>query len=284
MVAQFLSAVPGATLDGTGVTLPAGFGDEAAPPAFSLDTLPGLEALLRHTPGGGYRKGQVTGPITAALHARLADGRTVSDDPAAAAAVAAVLAQAAQWQFAQLSGGNSTPVIFIDEPGLPQGLAAPALGWEVCAALLSGVLQAIHGVRGVHCCGEPDLAFLAALPTDIISFDALRYADELDAAAVAGFLRRGGAIAWGIVPAEETAILAAAAEPLTERLLALWRRLAEAGVPTDLLWRQSLITPVCGLGAVSERAAEQALRLTAAVAAHLRGMGSPLAAGAAAAL
>jgi len=81
-----------------------------------------------------------------------------------------------------------------------------------------------------------------------------------------GFLERGGRVAWGIVPTSEQALHESGAS-LLARMFDLWDRLAQLGVDRVLLQRQSLITPACGTGLLSEELARTIYSLTAEVAA-----------------
>ena len=100
---------------------------------------------------------------------------------------------------------------------------------------------------------------------DIINFDAhdylsyfLLYRDDL-----LRFLKRGGNIAWGIVPTfgytgEETA------ETLFAQLETGLERLVEWGVKREDILNHSILTPACGMGSMSEEASYGALALLGA--------------------
>ena len=83
------------------------------------------------------------------------------------------------------------------------------------------------------------------------------------------FLKRGGVIAWGIVPNDEK-VMDETVESLVRRLHAAISLLAEKGVPFDDMINAALITPSCGLRSLSIEAAERALELTAGVSAWMR--------------
>ncbi|HEX9995466.1 MAG TPA: hypothetical protein VGB14_21285, partial [Acidimicrobiales bacterium] len=131
--------------------------------------------------------------------------------------------------------------------------------------LLSGALAAIEpdAVTGVHCCGRTDWAAVLAAGPDLLSAPV---GGGLDGAAapVAAFLDRGGRVAWGAVPTDGP--VGERPDPLARRLTAEWRALADAGCDPDLLRRQALVTPVCGLAGHDPRQAGTALALAVAVA------------------
>jgi hypothetical protein len=78
------------------------------------------------------------------------------------------------------------------------------------------------------------------------------------------FLARGGTIAWGIVPTLDDPF-AESAETLLHRLHQLWQELFADGPDRNQVLRQSMITPACGTGLLSEAQARQIYRLTAEV-------------------
>jgi methionine synthase II (cobalamin-independent) len=148
-----------------------------------------------------------------------------------------------------------------------------AVAREQIVALLEEVFAGLRGLKGVHCCGNTDWALVLETSLDILNFDAYNFAETLALypTAVRAFLRRGGFIAWGIVPAADAAqVLAETADRLVARLEAAWRTLAGKGVPFDDLVNAALITPACGLGTLGEPAAERALALAAEVSQRLR--------------
>ncbi|MBU4240419.1 MAG: methionine synthase, partial [Actinobacteria bacterium] len=71
----------------------------------------------------------------------------------------------------------------------------------------------------------------------------------------------GGVIAWGIVPDSEKAI-GLSAGGLADILEGAFDTLAGRGIDREMLARQSIVTPACGLGPTSVEAAEAALSLT----------------------
>jgi len=74
------------------------------------------------------------------------------------------------------------------------------------------------------------------------------------------------------VPTSEAAF-AETGDSLLARLYELWERLVALGVDRELLQRQSLITPACGTGLLSEELAETIYGLTAKVSAAVMGKG-----------
>jgi hypothetical protein len=161
----------------------------------------------------------------------------------------------------------------LDEPLLTTALAHPGVGPGAASELLTATLAPLRGLKGLHCCAPPPWEFLLGLPLDVISFDAYHYSHTLEGAApvLGTFLVRGGAIAWGIVPAELSELERETAESLAERVIGLWDRLASRGVARERLALQALVTPACGLACLDVAHAEAAMSLTGQVAQTLRG-------------
>ena len=80
------------------------------------------------------------------------------------------------------------------------------------------------------------------------------------------FLKKGGTVAWGIVPSSEEAAKESderLAKSLKEGILAL----ADKGVDTKNI--SSVVTPSCGLGTLPEAVAENIIKLTSGVSRRL---------------
>ena len=141
---------------------------------------PFLEALARTRPA--VAKLQLAGPVTLARYLRFDDLK--------------LLGAKARFQIHAVARLGITPMLFLDEPGLGEGLLEP-LG-----ALLDE-LKAAGAVTGVHCCGQASWARLLALPSlDIVSFDVpLSWAALMPVAEA--FIERGGTLALGLDDAFE---------------------------------------------------------------------------------
>ena len=73
---------------------------------------------------------------------------------------------------------------------------------------LNEVIDAIKlegALSGIHCCGNTDWSLLTDTKVDIINFDAYEYSEKLAlySDSIESFIKRGGKIAWGIVPSSE---------------------------------------------------------------------------------
>lgn len=249
--------------------------DDAALFAISPEYAAGLYALRDSgaaLKNARWLKGQITGPISFGLKVVDQNLKPMLYDDTLRDVLVKHLARQAQWHEKFLSAVG-TPITFVDEPSLALiGAAVVALNRDEVIRDLEQVYSAIRGLKGTHCCGNTDWSLLMATTVDIISFDALNYAENLAlfAGDVKKFLERGGALAWGIVPTVEAEIANATVDHLVVRLASAMDLLVKKGIDRDLLYERALITPACGLGTVSVPAAERALALTRQVSEKVR--------------
>ncbi|NLS75763.1 MAG: methionine synthase [Chloroflexi bacterium] len=217
-------------------------------------------------------KGQVTGPISWGLAVVDQNRRPILYDELLAEALSHLLYLKAAWQEQGLRRFCERTIIMLNEPHLSSfGPGVAAISRDQVVTLLEEVLAGITGLKGIHCCGDADWSILLSTSVDILSLDAYshaaslaNYAQEVDA-----FLKRGGILAWGIVPAGDRAA-AETVETLLARLEAAMSLLEEKGVPKEAMVKRGMITPSCGAGALSVELAEQVFALTAGVSSAMR--------------
>ncbi|MEW6033730.1 MAG: methionine synthase, partial [Chloroflexota bacterium] len=89
-------------------------------------------------------------------------------------------------------------------------------------------------------------------------------------AEVEAFLKRGGVIAWGIVPNTEQAVLQETAGSLRDRLEEAMAPFTRKGVRFRQLLEQALLSPACGLAGLTPEASERALELLAELSQNIR--------------
>jgi len=245
--------------------------------AFSPDGAQGfshfIEALKADAGRAAFIKGQVVGPLTMGFQLKDGDGNLAFYNDELRDLVIRTLALHAGWQCVRLAEVGLPVILFIDDPTVAAyGTHAHiSLTREMILESLNPVIDAIHQRRalvGIHSCDATDWSLLFETETDIVSFDAHSFSDSMLCypAELQAFLERGGRIAWGIVPTSEQAFDESGAS-LLSRLYDLWDRLSELGADRELLPRQSLITPTCGTGLLSEELAETIYGLTAEVSA-----------------
>jgi hypothetical protein len=218
-------------------------------------------------------KGQVTGPISWGLTVLDHERRPILYDEVLADAVAKHLRLKAAWQERELRRSHPTTIVLLDEPYMASfGSPYVAVTREQAIALIDEVLGGIRGLKGIHCCGNTDWSLILSTSADVLSFDTYDYAESLSLypAEVERFLRRGGIIAWGIVPRETRSLEQETAANLAERLCQAMHLLVKKGICFDDLLAASLVSPSCGLGTMTVEDAQRALALTTGVSREMR--------------
>jgi hypothetical protein len=162
---------------------------------------------------------------------------------------------------ARRAAPGATTVVFLDEPGLTAALE-PGFPWPVddTLDLVSSALASIegHAIAGLHCCGRADWQAVLQAGPQILSLPVDAGARD-HVGAFAGFLERGGWIAWGAVPTDRP--LGEGADILWRRLMSEWDVLIDGGCDPLLLLQQGMVTPACGLAGLDRRQADRVLEL-----------------------
>lgn len=231
-----------------------------------------IEGDVQLPQGVAALKGQVTGPVSLGLTVVDRNQRPILYDEVLADAVGKHLRLKAAWQERELARFADQTIMWLDEPYMASfGSAFVSLPRTQVVGLLEEVFAGLSGLKAVHCCGNTDWSVLMSTSVDILSLDAYDYAESLARYAedVARFLKRGGIIAWGIVPAGSAAE-GESVESLVDRLHAALERLVEQGVPLEALLGAGLVSPSCGLGALTPPLAEQIFALTVGVSEEMR--------------
>jgi hypothetical protein len=223
-----------------------------------------------------FLKGQIAGPLTVALELKDEEGRPAYYQGDLRDIIVRTLALNARCQAAILSGLGRTPIIFVDDPAISAcgSRLHLALSRETILEDLNFIFTAIRSeaaVTGIHSCEAVDWSLLMESKVQILSLDAYRFGASLIpyAAQLQVFLERGGVVAWGIVPTLDDPFRESG-ESLVRRLNGLWDQLFPKGPDRALVLRQSMITPACGTGLLTEDQAEHIYRLTAEVSHRVR--------------
>jgi len=218
-------------------------------------------------------KGQIVGPITWGLSVADDTGQAIIYDDILGDAVPKFLRLKAIWQEKMLTRISKNTVIFLDEPYMAAfGAATFTLSRQKVIALINEVLQGIKGIKGIHCCANTDWSVLLATETNIISFDTYNYAGSLALypAEMRAFFKRGGVIAWGVVPNTVAALNKESVSSLRDRLEEAMSPFTRQGIPFQQLIEQGLLTPSCGLAGLTEETAERVLELLADLSSNIR--------------
>lgn len=224
----------------------------------------GFYAFLDAVKSSGARykflKGQVTGPASFGL--ALTDEKKVSIiyNKELFEALTKLISMKARWQIKKIKELAEGAVIFIDEPYLVSiGSSYVNINIEETMGAINEVAHSIKqegALAGLHCCGNTDWPVLLRSDIDILSFDAYNFMTQftLFKKEIREFLKRGGTIAWGIVPTIADDLKGNTVEALLDRFRKAREALGDIGEDGS-----SLITPSCGVGSLDERDAEKAL-------------------------
>ena len=209
-----------------------------------------------------YVKGQITGPFSYGL--TVVDNNKKSiiyDDTIRESFVIKRLAMQAEWQVDKLKDISKNVIIFMDEPYLVNfGSSFVNIQRQDIVSMLNRIIEKIHlkgAWAGIHCCGNTDWSILTDTEVDVINFDAYSYMDRLllYSEDIKRFLKRGGYLAWGIVPTSD-AVLKETGKSLFERLSLQIENLEKKSIDRDLIISNSILTPSCGMGTLSENLTE----------------------------
>ncbi len=242
--------------------------------AFEPQDARGFFALLAAVASQGCAcpalKGQLSGPVTFAGVVKDADGKPILYDRELTQAVCAGLARKVAWQAEKFRELGKAPIIFLDEPFLTGfGSAYLPISQDEVTEILTQTLdearEAAAGpiTLGIHCCGNTDWSLLLKAPIDILSFDSYGFFESLRlyGPALSHYVNRGGWLAWGLIPTIDPE------EFKKETTDSLWQRFQQqvAQLAQDLktgpkkILDQSLLTPACGTGYMSQNDARRVL-------------------------
>jgi len=235
--------------------------EEAAPGLYRLvERLPEIKDDVR------IIKGQLTGPFTIGLGLKDENGQPVIYNSAYFDIIKKALHMKAAWMIAFIKSQfpEKEVMLFFDEPFMVSfGSAFVSISKSEVISLMNEVLAGLGAVRAVHCCGNTDWSVLFGVNTEIINYDAYNFLEtifyfEEDLKA---FLKKGGAVSPGVVPSSEAVFSSS-----VEDMVGLWHKFGEAvdALGLGAKWREWFVTPSCGVGSLSERAAERVLESLAA--------------------
>lgn len=215
----------------------------------------------------------VMGPISLAL--RLVDdsGRTALTDVVVVDALAKHLYLRLRWQQSVVGRVAQAGLYWLYEPYLNiVGSPFCPIDWPGARQLLEETFGALDGARAVWAGESTDIAALI----DGASVEVIGLPLPLPnlvagwAAALGKFIRRHGAIAWGIVPNTVEGLAHARVGQLAARFNAVLQALDAAGLPAADVVNASMIMPEDTLGHLYPSEAEAALALTGQLAGLLR--------------
>jgi hypothetical protein len=220
-----------------------------------------------------FVKGQITGPVSFALSVTDQNKRSIIYDKDLFEVLTKTLVMKAKWQIKRLKKIFPHVMIFIDEPYLVS-IGSSYVNIDAAAAFekldaLIGAVKAEGVLAGIHCCGNTDWGLVLKRDIDILNFDAYNFTRELFIYTneLREFLKKGGTIAWGIIPSAEAA-LSQTKKSMRQRFDAAISDLSAKRISPDEV--SSIITPSCGAGTLDEETASKVFYLTSALSGELR--------------
>lgn len=226
-----------------------------------------LTNLAVYFPAAEGVKGQLSGPLSVGLQLKDESGQAAFYDKTLRDVLVKCLTAQGVLQARKLQSVGLPVLLFIDDPCL-FFLGDPAhtsLTREAVATTLTEIIQPLKSLNvkvGVHICAPADWSILFALPLDVISFDAYTYFDSMKEQAryLQDFLRRGGKLAWGLVPTSEEAwqTTSVSLARLFEEQCSI---LQACGLDVSLLRRNIIWTPSCGTGMLEQELARHIYHL-----------------------
>ncbi|MCX5709903.1 MAG: methionine synthase [Candidatus Omnitrophica bacterium] len=225
-------------------------------PAYASGLYELCQRLEKGTAGIDFIKCHVTGPFTFAASINDEEGKSLLHDKVFMEVIIKGLAAKALWQIKLFRKFGKKIILFFDEPYLSAfGSAYTSLNRE---DVIKGFSDLISGFKsedvltGAHCCGNTDWSIFTDTPgLDIINFDAFDFQDKfvLYAPNLKGFLEKGGAVCWGVVPTEGFSDKITP-ESLVNKVKSGIDVLEKKGVSRKLLLERLLVSPSCGLGSL----------------------------------
>ncbi len=219
-----------------------------------------------------YAKGQIVGPFTLATTLVDKTGKCAIYDETLREIIVKTLTLKALWQIKQIKSANENtiPIIFIDEPSISQlGTSAfITISQEEVISMLkeiSDLIKANGAMSAIHCCGKCDWIIPIKAGVDIINLDAYAYSQNFSLFNnyLEAYFKEGRKIAWGVVPTlNEDLLEKADLNKMINVFEKAVKYLTEKGIDEKIIIDNSLVTPSCGAGSLSEELAIKAMDLT----------------------
>ena len=208
-------------------------------------------------------KGQVTGPISEGLLVEDSTGRPVLYDESYSEIVRKTVNMAAKWQVGELKKLNDNVIMFFDEPSMSLlGTPFASISDDDAVAWINEAIEGVDAITAIHCCGNTNWPLVLSTNIQLLNFDAYVYGKNITLfpEEISAFLDRGGILAWGIVP-NSSLIEGETPETLADRLCEHIDDLVKKGVDRDIIAKQSMLSPQCGLGGCDGEFVDEILEL-----------------------
>jgi hypothetical protein len=197
----------------------------------------------------GYRaiRGQVTGPVSFGFKVLDENMKPIIYNDSVKDILFDFIQKKVNVQYREMKGKNLNAFVWVDEPGLGYVFSGlTGYNDQQAKADFHRFIQGIEGLKGLHLCAEVNLPYLLELGIEILSFDAhqMGFMPKEYTETVAGFLKRGGIISWGIVPAQSKMLAVMTPEQMVLTLAQYWEVVSmNTGMPLEKIAEQALIAP-----------------------------------------
>jgi len=204
-------------------------------------------------------KAQIAGPATVRWVATASDGRPISQVPALDQQIFRLLLARTLAMVKALRRANTTPLLFLDEPGLyaldrkdPRHLIALQ---EI--KVMAMALRKEGALVGLHCCSNTEWDLVLDLGLDLLSLDVRLSLDAVldHEEAFHRFVRSGAILSLGIIPTDLSSTYEL--RTLVESVEASFRATLPPGPLLADALSQVVLTPACGLAMRSVMDAER---------------------------
>ena len=218
---------------------------------------------------------QMPGLLTWGLSLTDMSGRPAWYDRTMKEVLTHTLVMKAKWQTKKIREvlPDIKIMVTLGEPSLGM-MSSPfgSISEEEVIQTLNEFFQNVEGLGCVHCCSNMDWPQLMKTDIQVINFDAYQFSEKiaLYPREINAFLKRGGMLAWGIVPVAEETFLSESEEHLLEKLEEGMELLVRGGIDKQQLVERSFITPCCTTATLSVDRAEQAFRYTKDISREMR--------------
>jgi len=144
--------------------------------------------------------------------------------------------------------------------------------WDTVKRDYNEILSLVQGIKGVHCCANFDWSLLMQTDVQIINLDAYQFGMTMSLypEALNAYLRRGGTIAWGLVPTIPSEFALETPKSLIERFENIIKAVAASGIDKQRLIEASWITPACETATMPVDLAEKVYAVTHEISKRLR--------------
>ncbi len=192
-------------------------------------------------------RGQITGPVSFGFKVLDENLKPIIYNEEVKTILFDFIQKKVNVQYQELKVKNQNAFVWVDEPGLGYVFSGLS-GYNDQHAKEDyfNFIQGLEGPKGLHLCADVNLPYLLELGIEILSFDAFQigFMPKEYAWSAAEFIKQGGVVSWGIVPAESSVLSIQTPEKLASILSDYWKVISDnTGLALGQIAEQALIGP-----------------------------------------